>query len=137
MRDITPTTVMCYALGRDCFAFLKIGFSVWEPSRHSQSAHDALRARALCHSASHMAAREAETGNVAIANCERPVKLLLPFWQRLLITIAVTLGAGYLAGLMWNAVFGLELPAYLAGVIGGLAALPTWHFLKRMRPSVH
>jgi hypothetical protein len=84
-----------------------------------------------------MAAREAETGNVAIANCERPVKLLLPFWQRLLITIAVTLGAGYLAGLMWNAVFGLELPAYLAGVIGGLAALPTWHFLKRIRPSVH
>jgi hypothetical protein len=76
-------------------------------------------------------------GNVAIANCGRPVKLLLPFWQRLLITIVVTLGAGYLAGLMWHAVFGLELPAYLAGVIGGLAALPTWHLLKRIRPSEH
>jgi hypothetical protein len=84
-----------------------------------------------------MAARRAETGNVAIANCGRSVKLLLPFSQRLLITIAMTLGVGYLAGLMWHLVFGLGVPAHLAGVIGGLATLPTWHFLKRIRPSVH
>ena len=63
------------------------------------------------------------------------MKLFLPFWQRLLVTIATTLAAGYLAGLLWQMVFGLELPAYVAGVIGGLAALPTWHFLKRIRPS--
>jgi Na+/glutamate symporter len=61
--------------------------------------------------------------------------LLLPFWQRLLITIASMLVASYLAGLAWQAVLNVALPSYLAGMIGGLAALPIWDFLKRVRPS--
>jgi Na+/glutamate symporter len=60
--------------------------------------------------------------------------LLLPFWQRLLITIASMLVASYLAGLTWQAVLNFSLPSYLAGMIGGLAALPIWDFLKRVRP---
>ena len=63
------------------------------------------------------------------------MKLHLPFWQRLLLTIVVMLAASYLAGLIWQSLLGFALPSYAAGLIGGLAALPMWDFLKRIRPS--
>lgn len=63
------------------------------------------------------------------------MSLLLPFWQRLLITIGAMLLAGWVVGLAWHALFNTELPSYLAGLVGGLAALPVWDFLKRIRPS--
>ena len=63
------------------------------------------------------------------------MRILLPFWQRLLITAAAMLLAGWVVGLAWQAVFNVELPSYLAGLVGGLAALPIWDFLKRIRPS--
>ncbi len=63
------------------------------------------------------------------------MKLLLPFWQRLLLTIAVMLLSSFLAGLLWSRLFGFELPSYVAGMIGGLAALPIWEFLRRIRPG--
>ena len=59
----------------------------------------------------------------------------LPFWQRLLITVLVMLGASYVAALLWNAVLGFALPSYLAGLVGGLAALPVWDLLQRIRPK--
>ena len=60
---------------------------------------------------------------------------MLPLWQRLLATIAAMLVASYLAGLAWEAAFNFPLPSYVAGMIGGLAALPVWDFLKRIRPA--
>lgn len=63
------------------------------------------------------------------------MSLLLPFWQRLLITIAAMLLASFLVGLVWSWLFGAELPSYIAGLVGGLAALPVWDFLRRIRPS--
>jgi hypothetical protein len=54
--------------------------------------------------------------------------LLLPFWQKLLITISVMLATSYVAGLAWDAVLNVSFPNYLA-------ALPVWDFLKRIRPS--
>ena len=63
------------------------------------------------------------------------MKLVLPFWQRLLLTILVMLVTSYLAGLAWQYVMGFPLPSYAAGSIGGLAALPVWDFLRRIRPS--
>ncbi len=64
------------------------------------------------------------------------MSLHLPFWQRLLITIAAMLAASYLVALAWQAVFSFPLPPYIGGVVGGLAALPLWDFLKRIRPEV-
>jgi glucose-6-phosphate-specific signal transduction histidine kinase len=61
--------------------------------------------------------------------------LHLPFWQRLVITIAAVILASGLLGLAWQAMFNFSLPAYLAGLVGGLAALPIWDLLKRIRPS--
>ncbi len=63
------------------------------------------------------------------------MKLRLPFWQRLLVTVGVMLLASYLAGLVCQSVFSIPIPSYVAGAIGGLAAIPTWDFLKRIRPS--
>lgn len=63
------------------------------------------------------------------------MKLLMPMWQRLLITIVVMLVAGYVAGYLWQMILGFALPSYGAGLIGGLAALPVWDLLKRIRPS--
>jgi hypothetical protein len=66
---------------------------------------------------------------------ETAMKLLLPFWQRLAITILVVLAVSYLVGATWQSIFGFTLPSYASGIIGGLAALPLWDFLKRIRPS--
>ena len=63
------------------------------------------------------------------------MKRRLPFWQRLLVTIGVMLVTSYLAGLLCQSVLAVPIPSYAAGVIGGLAALPTWDILKRIRPS--
>ncbi|HML28122.1 MAG TPA: hypothetical protein PKE16_04655 [Hyphomicrobium sp.] len=63
------------------------------------------------------------------------MSLYLPFWQRLLVTIAAMLFASWVAGLIWQAIFSFPLPSYVGGVVGGLAALPLWDFLKRIRPS--
>jgi hypothetical protein len=60
---------------------------------------------------------------------------LMPLWQRLTITILAMLAASFVVGLIWSALTGYDLPSYLAGVIGGLAALPTWEFLKRVGPG--
>ena len=62
------------------------------------------------------------------------MSLFLPFWQRLALTVVVMLAASWLAGYLWEQVFSFPVPSYAAGMIGGLAALPFWDFLKRIRP---
>jgi hypothetical protein len=56
----------------------------------------------------------------------------MPFWQRLLITLIAMLAVSFVAGLLWQSIFGFALPSYAAGIIGGLTALPLWEFLKRV-----
>lgn len=63
------------------------------------------------------------------------MSLFLPFWQRLLLTVAAMLATSWIAGLIWQAIFNFPLPSYVGGVVGGLAALPLWEFLKRIRPG--
>jgi len=55
-------------------------------------------------------------------------------WKRLLITILAVLAVSFLAGLLWNYWFNVRLPAYVSGVIGGLAAIPVWEFTRRIGP---
>jgi len=59
------------------------------------------------------------------------MKTRRPFWQRLLVTLGVMLVTSYLAGILFQGILGFAIPSYVAGAIGGLAALPTWDFLKR------
>jgi NhaP-type Na+/H+ or K+/H+ antiporter len=58
----------------------------------------------------------------------------MPFWKRTLIIILAVLAVSFIASLIWKAIFGSLLPSYLAGVIGGLTALPLWELLKRVGP---
>jgi Na+/glutamate symporter len=63
------------------------------------------------------------------------MRRLLPLWQRLLLTIVAMFAASWIVGLLWHSIFSLQLPSYIAGMVGGLAALPCWELLKRIRPS--
>jgi hypothetical protein len=56
----------------------------------------------------------------------------MPLWLRFLITLAAVVAVGFLAGLLWNSAFSREMPAYLSGLLGGLAAMPIWELLKRV-----
>jgi hypothetical protein len=56
----------------------------------------------------------------------------MPLWQRLTITILAMLVASLVAGLVWRNIFDAGIPAYLSGVVGGLAALPVWELLRRI-----
>lgn len=57
----------------------------------------------------------------------------MQLWQRLTITVIAMLVASFVAGLVWRNIFNAGIPAYLGGVVGGLAALPVWELLKRIR----
>jgi ABC-type iron transport system FetAB permease component len=59
----------------------------------------------------------------------------MPLWQRLLATLIAMVVASLIVGYVWRAIFGFELPSYLGGVVGGLAAVPVWEFLKRIGPK--
>ncbi len=57
------------------------------------------------------------------------------FWQRLLITVLVMLITSFIIGAIWRSTFNMIMPSYIAGVIAGLAALPVWELLKRIKPK--
>ena len=59
----------------------------------------------------------------------------MPLWQRLGITLIAMVLVSLLAGALWNWLFGIGLPSYVAGVIGGLTALPVWELVKRIGPK--
>ncbi len=59
----------------------------------------------------------------------------MAFWQRLVITVVAMLATSFIVGLIWSVMFNFALPSYLAGMIGGLTALPVWEFLKRVAPK--
>ncbi len=59
----------------------------------------------------------------------------MPFWQRSLITLVAMMVISFLVGLLWNSLFGFNLPSYVSGVVGGLTAVPLWDLLKRIKPK--
>ena len=59
----------------------------------------------------------------------------MPFWQRSLITLVAMMAISFLVGLLWNSLFGFNLPSYVSGVVGGLTAVPLWDLLKRIKPK--
>lgn len=54
----------------------------------------------------------------------------MKLWQKLLITVVAMLVASFAAGRLWLAMFEFAIPSYLAGVVGGLAAIPVWELLR-------
>lgn len=52
-------------------------------------------------------------------------------WVRVLVTALVMLAMSYAGAQLWWSALGFPLPSYLAGMLGGLSALPIWELLKR------
>jgi ABC-type iron transport system FetAB permease component len=59
----------------------------------------------------------------------------MPLWQRVIVTLIAMVVTSLVVGYIWWEIFGFELPSYLAGVVGGLTAVPVWEILKRIRPK--
>jgi len=57
----------------------------------------------------------------------------MSFWKRFLITIISMLVVSFLVGVIWRSSFVMVMPSYLSGIVGGLAALPVWEFLKKIK----
>jgi hypothetical protein len=72
---------------------------------------------------------------MSTAETDAPRRTPMPLWLRLLITLAAMLLASYLVGLLWQWIFTAEIPSYLSGAVGGISAVPTWEFLRRIRPK--
>lgn len=51
-------------------------------------------------------------------------------WQKLLITLAAMLATSFAAGRLWLLAFDTPIPSYLAGMAGGLTAIPVWELLR-------
>lgn len=60
----------------------------------------------------------------------------MKLWQRLLITLIAMLLASFAAGRLWMAAFDFPLPSYLAGLVGGLTAVPVWELMRYFRNRV-
>jgi hypothetical protein len=56
----------------------------------------------------------------------------MALWLRILLTMGAVVLVGFFAGLIWMTAFNREMPAYLSGLLGGLAAMPVWEMLKRV-----
>ena len=57
------------------------------------------------------------------------------FWQRVLVLLVTMLAFSFIVGVIWKSLFGFELPGYISGVVGGLAAVPLWELLKKVKPK--
>ncbi len=54
----------------------------------------------------------------------------MPLWQRVLITVMAMLALSIFAGLAWRGLFNTNMPSYLAGMVGGVAAVLVWELLR-------
>lgn len=54
----------------------------------------------------------------------------MSIWKRLLATLVAMTIVSLAAGLIWHSLFDARMPSYLSGVVGGLAALGVWEFLR-------
>lgn len=58
----------------------------------------------------------------------------MPFWQRGLITLVAIIVVSWIIVTLLESMLGFRLPGYVAGVVGGLAGVPVWEFLRRVGP---
>jgi uncharacterized BrkB/YihY/UPF0761 family membrane protein len=59
----------------------------------------------------------------------------MTFWQRLLALLVAVLVISLLFNMLWRWAFDFTPPAYVAGMVGGLIAVPVWDALKRIKPK--
>ncbi len=52
-------------------------------------------------------------------------------WQRLAVTVLAMLIMNFIAELVWRNIFDAGIPSYLAGMVGGLTAIPIWELVGK------
>lgn len=57
----------------------------------------------------------------------------MTIWVRIIVTIVLMVLTSFLAGLLWNSIFGAQVPSYISGLIGGVVAIPVWEILKKFK----
>lgn len=55
----------------------------------------------------------------------------MKFWHKCGVTLTAMLIVSLLFGLLWRQIFAFAPPDYVAGVIGGITAIPVWEYLKK------
>ncbi len=68
-------------------------------------------------------------------NMANHLEVNMSFWKRFLITVVSMLVISVIVGVIWRSSFIMVMPSYLSGVVGGLAALPVWELLKKIKPK--
>jgi len=53
-------------------------------------------------------------------------------WQRLAVTVLAMLIMSFIVELVWRNVFDASIPSYLAGMVGGLTAIPIWELVRKV-----
>lgn len=54
----------------------------------------------------------------------------MKLWRRIIITIVAMAVASFAAGRLWFMAFDFVIPSYLAGMAGGLTAIPVWELMR-------
>lgn len=54
----------------------------------------------------------------------------MKLWQKITITSVAMLAASFAAGRLWLMAFDFVIPSYLAGVVGGITAIPVWELMR-------
>jgi len=53
-------------------------------------------------------------------------------WQRLAVTVLAMLIMSFIAERVWQNVFDASIPSYIAGMVGGLTAIPIWELVRKV-----
>jgi hypothetical protein len=56
----------------------------------------------------------------------------MKLWHKMLLILVAMLVASFAFGRLWLWAFGFVIPSYLAGVVGGLVAIPLWELLRAL-----
>lgn len=54
----------------------------------------------------------------------------MKLWPKIIITLVAMLIASFVAGRLWFMAFDVVMPSYLAGMVGGVVAIPVWELLR-------
>jgi hypothetical protein len=57
----------------------------------------------------------------------------MPFWLRVILTVAAMLIASSIASRIWFWAVHSDIPGYLSGAIGGITAVLLWEVLRGWR----
>lgn len=54
----------------------------------------------------------------------------MKLWHKIIVTVIAMLVGSFAAGRLWFMAFNFVIPSYLAGMVGGLVAIPVWELMR-------